>query len=101
MEVLTKPVQEKMRKMAYGTPRSVLYETLVRASVICFLRDRLGESAAAAERKRQADASFLWVPGLSLVLERYSRDRAACPTFEDAAPRIAEYLNQEAAKLRR
>lgn len=101
IEVLAKPVQDRMRKMAYGTPRTVLYESLVRASVICFARDRWGESAAAAERKRQTDASFLWVPGLSKVLEHYSRDRAACPTFEDAAPRIAEYLNQEAAKLRR
>ncbi|MCX5690121.1 MAG: DUF4932 domain-containing protein, partial [Planctomycetota bacterium] len=101
MEVLTKPVEEKMRKMAYATPRSVLYESLVRASVICFVRDRLGESAAAAERKRQSDASFLWVPGLSEVLERYAHDRTACPTFDDAARRIAEYLNQEAAKLGR
>lgn len=78
---LFQAVQEQMQALAYGEPRILLYESLVRAHTQRYLR-RHGEAAvlarAVAEDRRKG---FTWTPELADTLDALERD----PTAEDAA----------------
>lgn len=90
-----------MRTMAYPSGRIVLYETLVRASVVRCLTDTEGAKAgaeqAAAERKEQ----FTWVPAVAAALAEYTADRERFPTLDAFVPRIVEVLQAELTKVER
>jgi len=92
-------VEARMKRMAYGTPKTVLYETLVRACVIRYLEDKKGKNAASMEKLRQATAGFPWAGGLSDLLEAYSKNRKEYPTLDGFVPKIAAYLSDFADKV--
>jgi len=93
-------VAARMRRMAYGMPKTVLYETLVRACVIRYLEDRKGKTAAAQEKSRQKAAGFAWVPGLADLLADYARDRKTYPNLDAFAPAMAKYLEESAKNVK-
>lgn len=85
-------VAEAMRAQAYGEPRVVLYESLVRGCVARYILAHGSE--AAARRAIQADMqdSFFWAPEVYDLLGEYERDRAAYPTLEAFMPKLIDYF---------
>jgi hypothetical protein len=85
-----------MKRQAYGSGRTVLYETLVRACVVHYMTSETGEAAGKQQAKEEAARGFRWVPGLAELLAEYDRSRAKYATFDDFMPRVVEYLSAAA-----
>ena len=90
--------QSIMQRQAYGGGRTVLYESLVRACVIRFIGDNLGQEAEMKQVADEVGRGFRWAPGLAALLSEYQKDRARYPTFDDFMPRVAEFFDKLAAE---
>jgi Domain of unknown function (DUF4932) len=86
--------RKAMSSQAYGEPRTVLYESLVRASVVHILSAGDGEQAGAAQLKTEISRGFWWSPLLGESLARFSKDRERYPT-------LASFMDEIAADLAR
>ncbi len=84
-------VEDRMEALAYGNPRILLYETLVRANTIRYLRSH-GE-AAVLQRALDEDRGkgFPWTPELADLLDAMARDGDAFGA--DGAARVAALLD--------
>ena len=87
-----RPVAEAMRKQAYGEPRVVLYESLVRACVARYALAHGGEAAVRRNIESDRLDSFVWAQELYDLLGEYERQRAAYPTLEFFTPKLVEYF---------
>jgi hypothetical protein len=85
--------EDRMRRMAYGNWKTVMRESLVRASVVRYLRSAEGEAAAQREIERQERLGFKWIRGLSALLEEYEATRDVHPTLDSFFPRIVAYYD--------
>jgi hypothetical protein len=90
-----------MQRQGYGSGRTVLYETLVRASVVRCRADTEGAEAGAAQAEREREAHFTWAPALANALREYAADRERFPTLDDFVPRIVEVLQAELIAVER
>jgi hypothetical protein len=90
---LFRAVAGQMRSQAYGEPTTMFCESLVRASVIRYLRRYDGPKAAEREIREQQVAGFLWMQELSDLLGQYEAERDHYPTLESFAPRLVEFFN--------
>lgn len=90
---------ERMQRFGYGTWRTVLYETLVRAAVIRCRGQIEGPEAAGEQTRSEVAQGFAWVPGLAELYRAYEDDRAKTPTFEAFMPRVVAYFDAYAATL--
>lgn len=88
-----------MQRQGYGTWKTVLYESLVRAAVIRCRAATEGPAAANEQTRKEVAQGFAWVPGLAELYAAYEHDRAKVPTFEAFMPRVVAYLDAHAAKL--
>ncbi|MEQ8766079.1 MAG: DUF4932 domain-containing protein, partial [Planctomycetota bacterium] len=86
--------QEVMSRQAYKNPRTVLFESFVRAAVIRFLADTEGVPAAMRESAQQAGLGFDWAADLANLYATFARSREEHPTFEDFVPQIAEFFER-------
>jgi hypothetical protein len=95
-EKLFAGVEEQMRRQAYGKWETMLYETLVRACVIRYLR--ANDRGLDALRRTAEDQfrGFLWVGRVADALKAYEKDRATYPTLDAFVPQIVEVLEREA-----
>jgi hypothetical protein len=82
-----------MRRRAYGTAKTLAYETLVRACVSRAVASLNGEDAGRQQAMREACGGFAWTIDLAELLKQYEADRKAWPTFDDFMPRVAERLD--------
>lgn len=107
-ESALKPAGEKlfassarqMERQAYGTWKTVMYETLVRAMVVRYMRDTFGAEAGARQADLEARKGFTWVPALAAALDAYAADRTKYPTIDDFMPQVVATLQAEAARLK-
>jgi len=90
---------EEMRAQAYGTGRTVLYESLVRASTARYVAENMNPVAAAAVIGQEKGRGFLWTQELVDVLGEYSRSRDRYPTLESYIPRLVEFFNGITGKV--
>jgi hypothetical protein len=90
---------DKMRSQSYGNARTVLYESLVRASVIRCRTVLEGEAAGAEQARDEAKRHFPWAAELAMLFGEYETDRANWPTFESFMPRVTAFFDEYAAKL--
>ncbi|MCY3002138.1 MAG: DUF4932 domain-containing protein [Planctomycetota bacterium] len=88
-----------MQRQGYGTWKTMVYETFVRASVVRCRRATEGDAAAAEQAAEEVKKQFVWVPALEALLVDYEADRKKYPSFDAFVPRIVELLEREAAKL--
>lgn len=89
----------KMTVQSYGTWKTMMYESLVRA---CVVRCRLAtESRDAAKQQAAEETSkhFLWVPELAGVMGEYEADRAKYRTFDAFMPRVVAFFDTYAKAL--
>jgi hypothetical protein len=88
---------ETMKSQAYGSGRTVLYESLVRTVVThyTFSADgaEAGRTRAAAEMRR----GFKWILDLNKLLDEYDANRTGYPGFESFMPRVVEFFDETAA----
>ncbi len=96
-EKLFAAVKPAMERQAYGTARTVLCESLVRACVSRYLRASRGEAAADADVKGNVKSSFLWTPGLVSLLGEYESSRDRHPDLGSFMPRVVAFFEGYAA----
>jgi len=91
-ERLFPSVKDVMAPQAYGTPRTVAYESLVRACVVRHAARQLGAEAAAKQQAYEIGRGFTWTGELAALLAQYEAQRATYPTLRDFGPRLAEFF---------
>jgi Domain of unknown function (DUF4932)/Bacterial Ig-like domain len=92
-------VAEPMRAQAYGSGYTMLCESLVRVSVIRYLRQYEGEEAARRAIQVEKQKGFLWMQEMSDLLGNYEAHREQYPTLEDFSPRLVAFFAESAKKL--
>lgn len=97
-EKLFARVASAMRKQAYGNWKTMLYESLVRACTLRYMRQYMGPGAAGLKAAEEQGRSFTWVPDLARLLEQYETKRETYPTLEAFAPRIIAFFNDQAKR---
>lgn len=99
-ERLFPAVKDVMAPQAYGTPRTVAYESLVRACCLRHAARQLGSEAFERERDyEERQRGFRWSGELSALLEQYEAERATYPTLRDFGPRLAEFFEGVAVRI--
>lgn len=87
-----------MKQQAYGNWKTMMYESLVRVSVVRYLSDADGPVTARREIREQHDRGFEWIGDLSKLLGEYESNRGKYKTFDDFMPRVVEFFNAYADK---
>lgn len=90
---------EVMRRQGYANARTVLCETLVRASVVRCRRALEGDAAGAQQAQSEREEHFVWVPALAELLGAYEGARERFSDLDAYLPSIAEHLDAYAATL--
>jgi hypothetical protein len=88
-----------MQRQAYGQWKTMLYESLVRACTIRYLRRHQGPLAAWWKTLDDQGRQFRWVGDLASLLGEYEEHRDRYPTLDAFAPRIVAFFNTQAEKL--
>lgn len=87
-----------MKRQAYGTWKTVLYESLVRAGVVRCRLETEGRDAAREQAADDVARGFLWVPELAQLLGEHASDRAKHEDFESFMPRVVAFFEGWAKK---
>ena len=91
---LYKPIQEAMRKMAYGNWQSCVHEHIVRAVTIRLTARDRGEADAQSRLRMERDTrGFRYVEPLVERLKEYEAARDRYPTFAGFFPRLIEVFS--------
>jgi hypothetical protein len=90
-------VEEKMRSMAYSNWKTMMYESLVRSSVVRWDLARNGTEAAEKRVAWEEKNHFFWISGLSELLGIYEANRDAYPDLEAFFPEIKRFFDDYAA----
>lgn len=85
-----------MRRQAYGTWKTLMYESLVRATVVRHFHATDGPAAARQEIQRQQGKGFEWIGELSELMAEYEADRTRYRNFDAFMPRVVAFFNQYA-----
>ena len=97
-ETLFAQVSEGMGRQAYGNWKTMLYESLVRACTIRYVRRHQGQFAALVKINEEKRRQFLWAGELSDLLGEYESQRGRYATLESFAPRVVAFFNAYADK---
>ena len=85
-------VKAVMEAQAYADPKTVAYESLVRACVVRHAARKLGADAAERQCAEEVSRGFAWTPDLARLLEQYEADRKTYASLQDFGPRLAEFF---------
>lgn len=99
-EALFELVADAMRRQAYTTARILLCESLVRACVVRYVAQQLGDAAARREVEMQRRNSFVWTGELAELLTEYERDRKRYATLDAFVPRLVTFFADYVPRLR-
>jgi len=88
-----------MQAQAYGNGRTVMYETFVRAMVVCCRAETEGAAAAELQAQQEVQAHFTWVPRVAALLRARAGAKEAPAEFDALVPTIAAALADEADLL--
>lgn len=89
---------EVMKRQAYGTWKTMIYESLVRASVVRCRLETEGKDAAREQAAEEVGSGFLWVPELAQLFGDYASDRAKHASFDAFMPRVVTFFEGWATK---
>ena len=95
-EALYASVSGAMERQAYGSWKTMMYESLVRACTLRYIRRHQGLMAAWLRSQEERGRQFLWVDDLSRFLDEFEGHRDRYPTLESFAPRIVAFFNERA-----
>ena len=91
-------VSKAMARQAYGQWKTMVYESLVRACTIRYLRRHEGRWLAWWQTFEDQGRQFRWVGDLADLLGEYEEQRDKYPTFDAFSPRIVAFFNEQADK---
>jgi hypothetical protein len=92
-ERLFKRVGARMKRMAYGNPKTMMRESMVRACVIRYMHATDGAGAAGKQAESDIRRGFLWIAELAELLGRYEAQREKYPTLEQFLPEVVAFFN--------
>ncbi len=92
--------EDVMRRQAYGSWQTVMYESLVRACTVRYVRAAEGKTAAAQAVEYEHNRGFSWVKELSDCLGEYEEHRDRYPDFHSFMPKVVDFFNDYVEKLR-
>lgn len=92
--------EEVMRRQAYGSWQTVLYESLVRACTVRYILATKGKTAADQAIEYERNRGFSWVKELSDCLGEYESQRDRYPDFDRFMPKVVDFFNDYVEKLR-
>ncbi len=90
-------VEQEMRSMAYSNWKTMMYESLVRSSVVRWDLARNGREAADRRIAWEEKNHFFWISGMSELLGTYEADRGKYPDLEAFFPEIRRFFDDYAA----
>lgn len=93
-EAIFPTVADSMRSQAYTNWKIMLYESLVRASVVRYLLAAEGATAAAKQAASDTRRGFAWTADLARLLGKYEADRATYKTLDSFMPQIAKFFDE-------
>ncbi|MHC4853616.1 MAG: DUF4932 domain-containing protein [Planctomycetota bacterium] len=92
-------VQSAMRAQAYGNWKTVMYESLVRAAVVRYVRAVSGAQAARRQIAGDQQRSFYWVRELAGLLGQYEKQRDKYKTLDDFMPEVITFFETYAKRF--
>ncbi|WP_047445615.1 DUF4932 domain-containing protein [Alistipes sp. ZOR0009] len=95
-KIMFEPVERKMKRIAYGSWQTMMYESLVRASVIRYLIKYDTYSNARSQLIDEVGNGFYWMQGLTNLLSEYEHRRDKYPTLESFMPKVAQFYDKYA-----
>ena len=84
---------DKMKSQAYGTWKTLMYESLVRATTLRYVRANHDAAAAEKGARSEAQRGFVWVGRLADLLGEFETQRADYATFADFMPRVVKFFD--------
>ncbi|MFC1794236.1 DUF4932 domain-containing protein [Planctomycetota bacterium] len=87
-----------MKRIGYQNWQSMMYESAVRASVACYIRNSFEPEYLQRYLDEDAGNGFVWTKELSDLLRTYEKNRDKYPTFESFFPEIVNFLNEYTRK---
>ena len=87
-------VGRRMKRMAYGSARTMMREAMVRACVVRYVHATGGADAAAEQTEKEIKRGFLWTGELADLLARYEAQRGKYPTLDDFFPEVTSFFNR-------
>lgn len=93
-------VKQPMERQAYATGKTMLYEALVRASVVVYLQQHDPSGLAARNQLREEQhRRFVWVDTLVGLLRRYENNRGRFPTLQAFMPEHSAFYQHLAVRI--
>lgn len=87
------------RRVPYGNWQPLLYESVVRSSVVSYLKSKTSRRAAWWQLRADKRLGFRWLPQLCDLLDGCEANRDKYPTFKLFLPRIVGFMtNYELAR---
>lgn len=88
-------VADAMQRMAYGNWKTMIDESLVRASVIRYTASHGTTQQVDQLIKNEQANKFLWMGGLVKLLATYETQRETYPTFESFMPEVVRFFGED------
>ncbi len=98
-EVLHRRHAQAFAAQAYSTPKTVMYESLVRACVVQIMKHAGGPERSFFQRKQEIGRAFWFTPTLTAALDRYEASRDKYATLRSFMPEIVAALKDAKAIL--
>lgn len=92
-EAVFPKVESIMKSQAYSNAKTMMYETLVRASTINYLNTYIPEISKESLIQNEESRGFLMVRDLVEALEKRERYWSKYPTLDDFMPEIVKAIN--------
>lgn len=93
-------VAAQMKEMAYGDPKDMVNESIVRAAVILYFEAHQETAAHIRHRiVREQANGFVWMGKLCALLRDYESNRVRFPTFSSFAPEISRFYHSLAPQI--
>ena len=90
--------ESTMRMRGYQRADSILYETAVRACVMCFVREKMEPMYLGYFLEYEVKAGFDWIEEAGNFLKNYEDNRDSYSTFESFFPEFVGFLNDYTRK---
>ena len=100
-EIIYENQSAKMKRLKYGEWKTMISESLVRASVIRYLIRHSSDTLIAdKELKQQLAYGFVWMKELVGILGQFELQRKMYPTLESFMPKIVNFYDTIAPKIK-
>lgn len=85
-------VKNVMTRQAYSSWKTMMYESLVRASEIRFIKSKMGPEATEKRIQKEIKNNFFWIEELSNLLEEYELQRKKYSNLDQFFPKIVSFF---------